>query len=296
MYNLIHSFQDKRFDIYDQHKYKLIISCSEDSIRFICLDYANYCICAETYYLSISPSPTDTSPLQIQNFFNTHPFLGQQKWRQVICIIANKWYTLVPTVLYEKACISDYFKLAVDFVREDLKLFDYSIDQETTVVFAIPTAIIHFLNTIYPSNKLCISYQTNAIITSAQSYLEDSKRVAEPQVLVVTEGSYMYISIIQRSKILYYNRFQYHTGNDWLEYILTVIHTLTLEAAKTQLFLAGDMTKKTLIYKTLTSYIGAVAFVQPPAALKMRFFSAKDFLVHYFPLLNFGLYGGSTGS
>lgn len=288
MYNPIHTFQDKRFAIHKQQEYDLIISCGEDNIRLMCIDTRNHCLCAETHYLSQIP-PADNPVLPTQHFFNNHPFIAQQGWRKITYLIANKWYTLVPTALYQPAQIADYLNLAVA-LPTNMHLCDSPTVQHTTVVYALPAALFDWLNTIYPTNQLTITHQTSAIITSAQYYGEDKPIPTAPQVFVVTEGSHMHITVMRNAQLQYCNRFEYHTGDDWLQYLLTVMHVLQLNPQKSQLLLAGDIAKNTPIHKKLRIYIPHIAFVQPPPALRMRWLSNKSFLVSYFTLLNFWLH------
>lgn len=285
MYKPIHAFLDNRFNIQQQHEYDLIISLSEGSVRFIGMGDAKVCLLAEAYDLQ-NIHAQDAELLKVQKIFHDHPLIAKGSWRKILCIIANQWYTLVPTPLYIKESIADYLRLAVDFVQEEMSLRAHKTEYNATVVFAIYSAMIDWLNDIYPSQNLCIIPQSSAIITSAQFYLHAKKLTSIPQVFVVTERMHMDITFIDHTNLIYYNRFEYATGDDWIQNILTVMHALALKPEVNRVILAGYIVKNSVVYKKLCAYVRNIAFVEKPNALRMRCSSKQENFIHYFELFN----------
>ncbi len=286
MYTPIHTFQDKRFNIHHQHEYDLIISFNEDSIRLICMADPHTCLAAETYVFPNSTPANGPLP-QLQSFFQAYPFMANSAWSTVTCIIANPWYTLIPTAFYKKAFIADYLRLSGDCLQADMRFCDAQIDSHTTVLFAIHKAMRDWLNTTYLPNQLCITHQTNAIIISVQFYLRVNKLTRTPHVCVVTQGKYMYITVMHHDNLVYYNSFEYHTGDEWLQYILTVMHTLALNPKANHVLLTGDIAKNTVIYKKLRAYIRHLDCMEQPQPFHTKAARNQTWPSHYFELLNF---------
>lgn len=287
MYQPVSTFQDKRFNIYQLSHYILLLSIGDDRLRIACIEYGtNRCLLLQTYQIK---RDTASSPLLVvvQQLFREHPFVGTVGWKKVIVIFENEQYTLLPTHLYQDKYAAHYLKLAVGIGQQDVRCYHYDNDLGVTVVFAIETALVDWLKNGYQSKEFYVIHQASALVTSTHFYLNTKKLVAEATVLVVAEDNVMHITVMDQAKLLYYNRFEYNSSDEFLQYILIVMYTVALKPSFHQVILAGSITKNSVAHKKIRSYIRHVSFIEKLPHIQLIWWCRKALLTNYFELLNF---------
>lgn len=287
MYQPVSAFQDKRFNIYRLSQYVLLLSISDHRLRIACIEQdTNRCLVMEAYQIRSSSSAI---PLltKLQKIFQVHPFIATAGWKKVIVIFENEWYTLLPTPLYQADHAADYLKLTTDIDHQELSCYHHHTGLNTTVVFAMHTAIVDWLKNGYQSKDFQVIHQASALITSTHFYLSIKKLIAEATVLVVAEGEMMHITVMEQTKLVYYNRFRYDSSDEFLQYILIVMYTLALTPEFHPVLLAGSIAKNSIAHQKIGSYIRHVSFIEKPSHLQLAWNLKKELLTHYFELLNF---------
>ena len=92
---------------------------------------------------------------------------------------------------------------------------------------------------------------------------------------------------MEKSQLLYYNRFTYHSSDEFLQYILIVMYALALNPAVHEVIVAGNMVRDSLVHKKMRNYIRYVSFSNTPPYLKFGWSFKKSLIANHFDLLNF---------
>lgn len=287
MYQPVSAFQDKRFNIYKLHQYVLLISIGDYRLRIACIEHGtNRCLLLEAYQIEKTTSSASLL-VELQHFFQGHPFIATVGWRKVVVVFENGQYTLVPTSLYQEDYAADYLKLAVDTDQQGISYYHHHTDLGTTVVFAVDSYIVDWLKQGYQSKEFYVIHQASALIISTHFYLHKKKLAANPTVLVVAEEHVMHIIVMEQAKLVYYNRFAYNSSDELLQYILIVMYTLALTPEFHPVILTGSITKNSVAHKKIGSYIRYVSFIEKPPHLQLAWTLKSELLTSYFELLNF---------
>jgi hypothetical protein len=228
-----------------------------------------------TQYLSI-----------LQQLFHEHPFIASSAWKKVALCFENQRYTLVPNALFQERNSADYLKLAVDMSDQAVKYCIHT-DLDLAVVFAVDSDIVNWLQNGYTMEHCCITHQANSLIAGTVTYMQAKKLHAEPRVFVLAEPEYMHITVVEKSQLLYYNRFAYSSSDEFLQYILIVMYTLALNPGMHEVIIAGNVVKNSLIHRKMRNYIRRVSFSEKPPYLKFGWSFKKDWIANYFDLVNF---------
>ncbi len=287
MYQPVSAFQDKRFNIYKLNQYALLLSISEHRLRIACIEHGtNRCLLLEAYQIENITSSAYLL-IELQKFFQEHPFIATVGWRKVVVIFENERYTLIPTHLYQEGYAADYLKLTVDIVQQEVGYYHHHTELGTTVVFAIDAAIVDWLKNGYQSKDFRVIHQASALITSTHFYLYRKQLVAEAAVLVIADSNVMHITVMDQAKLVYYNRFAYNSSDEFLQYILIVMYTLALTPEFHQVILGGSIARNSVAHQKICSYIRHVSFIERPPHLQLAWALKKELLTNYFELLNF---------
>jgi hypothetical protein len=285
MYQSIISIKDKRFSVYRINHYYLLISIGSNRLRIACIDpEASRCLLMEAYQIDATTSSEYFTILK--QLFQEHPFLATSAWKKVVICFENQQYTLVPTSLFQEENSIDYLKLAVDVETQSVK-YCLHTDLDVSIVFAVDPVIANWLQNGYNKDHTYIVHQANSIIASTTSYLNAKKLGGGPKVFVLAETGYMHITVMEKSQLLYYNRFVYNSSDEFLQYILIVMYSLALNPALNEVILAGNVVKDSLVYKKMRNYIRYIYFSDKPPYLKFSWSFKKSIIANYFELVNF---------
>lgn len=195
---------------------------------------------------SINPS---TLLPQIKELFLTQERLSQS-FIKVTVIYSNDLFTVVPLALFDASKAADYLKfntkiLSTDFIAHDrLELHDL-------VTVYIPYVHVNnfFFDTFgsfdyYHSNTLFIKY-----------LLESHGHNNAATVLVYRSGNHFDLGIVKQKKLLFSNRFEIRTKEDFLYHLLFTLEQLDLSTETTQVTLAGTIEKDDPFFEIAYQYI-----------------------------------------
>jgi len=284
MYQPVISVKDKRFSVYRLGQYYLLISIGSNRLRISCVDQvSSRCLLMEAYQIDADNSTQYLTILQ--QLFREHPFIATSAWKKVVLCFENQQYTLVPSALFQENNSADYLKLAVDIADQAVKHCIHT-DLGLAVVFAVDESIANWLQKGYTAEHCCIIHQANSLIAGTAAYIQAKKLYAEAKVFVLAESGHMHITVVEKSQLLYYNRFAYNSSDEFLQYILIVMYTLALNPGVHEVILAGSVVKNSLVHKKMRNYIRHVSFSEKPPYLKFSWSFKKDLIINYFDLVN----------
>jgi hypothetical protein len=238
----------------------------------------------EAYQID-ADNPAQYLPI-LQQLFREHPFIATSAWKKVVLCFENQQYTLVPSALFQEKDSADYLKLAVDIADQTVK---YCIHTELglAVVFAVDESIVNWLQKGYTTEHCCIIHQANSVIAGTAAYIQAKKLYTEAKVFVLAEAGHIHITVVEKSQLLYYNRFAYNSSDEFLQYILIVMYTLALNPGVHEVIVAGNIVKNSVVYKKMRNYIRYVSFSEKPPYLKFGWSFKKDLIINYFDVINF---------
>eukprot|EP01132_Coremiostelium_polycephalum_P000714 gene714-885_t len=227
MYHPVVSVKDKRFSIYKIESYCLLISIGQNRLRISCMDrVTNRCLLVESYRMEVANSVDYLHALQ--QLFKAHAFLAASSWQRVTLCFENQHYTLIPAALFQAKNTAEYLQYAID-VGGHKTAHCIHTDLGLAIAFAIDDKIEHWLRSEYVPEKCYTVHQASSLIAGSVAYMKNKKSRTTTSVFVCVETAHLHITVVEKDKLLYYNRFAYGSSDDLLQYILVVMYTLALD-------------------------------------------------------------------
>ena len=155
-----------------------------------------------------------------------------------------------------------------------------------TVAFAVNQLLLDWLLHTSSRTNFKIIHQGSSFIEGIWTYVRARKLNKFPAVFILTEHHHMHITVMQKDRLLYYNRFMYQNSDEFLNYILIVMQALKLDPNLHEVIFWGTITKGSLAYRKAYNYIRKVALGKRPSHLKFRYNFDVTAPSTYFDILN----------
>jgi len=191
---------------------------------------------------------------KLKHLFNTESFL-KSTFDEVNIIHVNDLSTLVPKPLFDENCLADYLKfnskiLKTDFIAHDI------IEINDTVNVYVP--YININNYIYDLFGAFTYKHVSTILV--EHILAIEKNANNTKVYINVNKNHFEMVVINKSKLLLYNTFEYTAKEDFIYYILFTAEQLQLNPELFELIFIGDIDSKDELYTIAYKYVQFVFF------------------------------------
>ena len=283
-YQTLLTVKDKRFNVAALSQYHLSICISDASFKVSCVNpTTTQCLFLAAYSLVYERCQQRVEA--IEQLYQDHRLLVAGNWSAVTLCISNQQYSLIPKHLFQESNLVDYLDFTCPIGAHTLKHFTHT-SLNLTVAFAMDPLIINWFQTTYEPTQLTILHQASSLIEGALSYLRSVRPSLLPRVLVFVEANHLHCIVIQKSNLLYYNRFAYTSSDEFLNYILIVMHTLKLDPGLHEVILGGRISKGSIAYRQARNHIRKLTFIGSPPSLKFRSIFNKEMCTTHWDVLS----------
>lgn len=179
-----------------------------------------------------------------------------QKYDEVLVLHDNNLNTFVPKALFDENHLKDYLQFNNKVFENDFFTFDEMANQEMNNVYIPYVNINNFLIDWFGSfnYKHC-----NSVLVS--KLLNLSKNIEERLFFAHVQPNKFEIIIVENQKLLLFNSFEYKTKEDFIYYVLFVAEQLNLNPEFFKLYLFGDISEESDLYKIAYKYIRNIDFL-----------------------------------
>ncbi len=186
---------------------------------------------------------------QIRHLFNTDDAL-QNSFSRVLVIHDNELSTLVPKPLFHEDNLADYLKFNSKILKSDFITFDEVTVNDSVNVY-VP--YININNFIYDKFGTFIFKHLSSILIEQVLLIE--KNSHKPKMYVNLNNNHFEMIVVNKTKFIFYNRFNYNTKEDFIYYILFTAEQLKLNPETLNLVLIGNIDVKDELYTIAYKYI-----------------------------------------
>ncbi|RED49326.1 DUF3822 family protein [Seonamhaeicola aphaedonensis] len=191
---------------------------------------------------------------QLKGLFNSEITL-QISFSKVHVIHDNELSTLVPKSLFNEDALADYLKFNSRILKSDYITYDHINLNESVCVYVPYININNFLYDRY--GEFTFRHISSVLI---ESILQLEKNSESTKFYVNVSSNHFELIIVDKSKLLFYNTFEYATKEDFIYYILFTAEQLNLNPEVFNLIFIGDIDKDDEFYKIAYKYIRHVNF------------------------------------
>ena len=186
---------------------------------------------------------------KLKHLFNTTESL-KSEFDKVLVIHDNELSTLVPGPLFKEDFKADYLKFNTKILKSDFIAHDV-IGLNDSVCVYVPYVNIN--NYIYDMvGEFTYKHAATVLI---ESILKHEKNQDKLNFYVNVHKSHFEIVVVNKAKLLLYNRFEYVTKEDFIYYILFTAEQLEINPETLNLIFLGSIKKDDPIYKITYKYV-----------------------------------------
>jgi uncharacterized protein YjaG (DUF416 family) len=169
--------------------------------------------------------------------------------------ISTKKFTLIPSTLYKNEDKKSY--LEFNHIRsEKLEVLADEIPQiDSYSVYGISTAEQEIITTYF--SKSTVKHFSSIHIPNM---LANNKNNEDKKMIVNVDYKQMHITVIDHSKLVYFNVFNHKNAHDCIYFILFVCEQINLNPEQLVLELMGDVKKDSEFYNLAYTYIQTINF------------------------------------
>jgi hypothetical protein len=183
--------------------------------------------------------------------------IHRQDYKSVHLVIDNNYFTLVPSVLFEKERVKDYLgqvhQLPEDFMvkTDDLSIF------ETKNAYAVYAPLFFNLSDQFVNFEI---KHASSVFIQQTAVLQKMQK--EASVYIDVGKSSMQIIAFENDKLLFSNTFAFKEKEDFIYFILLVYNQLNFKPEAVPLFFSGNIDRSSALYAIAYQYIGFLSFIK----------------------------------
>ena len=192
----------------------------------------------------------------------------QLSFSKIQVIHDNEMQTLVPAALFEESNLSDYLKYNTKIFKTDFITYDVISNQDIMLVYVPFVNINNFIFEKYGS----FEYKHNSTVLIERILQINSNKIGN-NLFVNVNLNYFELVILKSSSLVFYNRFEYTTKEDFIYYILFTIEQLDLNVEKINSTFFGKISTDDELFLIAYKYIRNVSIL---AIEKMNYFKEEN--------------------
>lgn len=259
-----------------EKKYKkLVLQVSLNGFKFCCLDtLSNTILFVKEIDFSKFPRANKIEDHFWKAFVDNRELT--KTYDDVSVIHDNNLNTFVPTPLFDEDYLGSYLQYNTKVFETDFFDFDTLPNFDMTNVYIPYVNINNFL-----IDQFGPFHYQNANTILVSKLLELSKNVDDKQVFAHFNADKFEIIVVQNQKLLLFNSFEYRAKEDFLYYVLFTAEQLNLNPETFPLFLLGDISEESELFKMAYKYVRNVSLMDVSALQQHNELSKSQNLKHF---------------
>jgi len=181
----------------------------------------------------------------------------QQTYKTTLCVIDSETSTFIPEVLFDEKKINNYLHFTSE---KDSSCEAKYIKQQFSdcySIFNINKQLVSLLTSKLNSIKI---KNTGSLLVD---YAISLKQLASYQILTQVNKNNFHIILIQNGKFKFYNKFRFHTAEDFLYYFMNCIYTLSIPSNNRKIWIMSEFDTNHKLFEKLKKYT-KVSFIERP--------------------------------
>ena len=179
----------------------------------------------------------------------------QNKFSSIIVLHDNELSTLVPKSLFNEDCIADYLKFNSKILVSDFLAYDQLAINESINIYVPYISVNNFIYDHFGA----FTYKHVSTVLIEEILLIE-KNSTSSKIYVNVGKNHFETIVVDKSKLLLYNTFEYNTNEDFIYYILFVLEQLNLNPETINLVFLSDVIENDELHSIAYKYIRNVTF------------------------------------
>lgn len=191
---------------------------------------------------------------KLKHVFNSEKVL-QDTFNAISIVHDNDLSTLVPKPLFHEDSMADYLKF-----NSKILISDFLANEELTINESINVYVpyMNINNFIYDQYGPFTYKHVSTILIEQILHLEKNSPV--PKIYVNVSKNHFQIIVVDQSKLILYNTFEFNSQEDFIYYILFALEQLNLNPETVNLVFLGDVSEEDDLFEITYKYIRNISF------------------------------------
>lgn len=253
-----------------------------DRFSYAITNSEKHVLALKSYMLNKEIAKSNQLLSAIDNIFSEDKILKLPFQSSTIGLINNKC-TLIPNKLYQSGDLEIYLKNQIPSL-DHLQIFVDDLESiSAKIVYAFDEKIYSFLKNHQP--KANFYHNSTSVLQGVFS----KERGEGEKVYLNVKEDHLQIALVSKNELAFFNAYAYENEKDFIYHVLLVFNQFNLSKEKTPIYISGQITEDSKLYRMIYRYINQVSFIETPSAISLGENSKKTPSHFYFDLLSLQL-------
>ncbi len=282
-YRLLKKFRDENFDEDRIGEYHLALLTGPRDLQVLVSDpNANKALWLEDYVFP-SAQHDDDWIIALRELFDHHPFLSAGFWNNIRVGVKTPSFVHHPIELFSETDAITCLGLNATLTSESEVITCRMHERGLAVAFALPAPLKKWITSVYAGNKPCFLHQSCALI---EGVLQELHTYKENSLFIFVDRFRLHILVANQQGLRYYNQFAIHHFNDYIHYIMLVMHAHRMDPQNARVILWGFVGRNSPHYHEFYKYIRTITYGNRTKALRFGYVFDEIQEHQYFDVLN----------
>lgn len=282
-YRLLKKIRDDQFDEDQIGEYNLAMLTGRHDLQVLVYHEASgRALWLEDYVFPSSKNDDDWLAA-LQEVFDQHAFLTAGYWKHILVGVKTGSFVQTPMNLFEPAFAAQYLHYNTNIQPTEDVLYYQQAESGIATSFTLPSDVRNWLLSVYPLSKPAFTHQSCALI---EGILKESSAYPDNPLYIFVDRFKLHILSAEQGKLRYYNQFSIKSFDDYIRYIMLVMHSLGMDQRTGRVILWGFVGKNSPHYQEFYKYIKTVTYGNRPDVLRFGYMFDEIQEHQYFDVIN----------
>jgi len=270
------SFFNETFSINNTSTYLLSLEFENSGYAYAIIDSIRNRYVAIKYVNFDETMITKTDSEKLVFMIEKDAFLKKNYKTVNFSYITHKT-TLVPSALFDKKKIKQYFEFNHVIDNFEELHFNYLKQTESYNIFAIPSELTTILVNRFPEIRF---YHQASLFVENSLFKAKNLKFKLPYIQVNVNSAFFDIAVVVDQKLVLYNTYFYTKADDFVYYILNTLNQLGLKSTKGYIDVCGEITQESTNFKKAQEYFPALKFSKLETDTEYVFIDVPEHLLY----------------
>lgn len=268
------SFRDSAFDPASSERYCLVVQTDRERLTLAVLDnLSNDFLAFESWFFKKATTDALLAE-QIQRLCTDHEWLTNG-FKRVDAIVTTEKFTFIPAPLFDSSAAREYLEFNVALSENDVVRNDVLRQTDARTVYGIDRKLEDALMKISSSVRVRhhLTPLTEKVLAAAKNQNEKKMHAH------VRQGQFDLV-ISDNGKLLLSNVYTFHSGEDFIYFLLFASEQLKLNPEKFELEISGEVEEQSSIAMMAKKYVRNIKYAERPSGTRFSQ-GFEQFPAHY---------------
>ena len=256
------SFRDNAFDPNATERYCLVVQTDRERLTLAVLDnISNDFLAFESWFFKKAVSDAQLAE-QIERLCTDHEWLTNG-FKRIDAIVTTEKFTFVHAPVFDSAATREYLAFNIPLAENDVVRNDILRQTDARNLYAIDRKLENALCKI--SSSIRIRHHFTPLM---EKVLSSAKNQNEKKMHAHIRQGQFDLIVSDNGQLLLGNVFTFHSGEDFIYFLLFTAEQLKLNPEKMDLEISGEVEEQSSVILAAKKYIRNIRFAERPSGLR----------------------------